>query len=164
MLIRKKWVDIEGKPKYRKYYLSRKYWTDLEKRRISAVLHKWDDNMVITSESLYRFYLDNPDGFNPLKRGDRSCPLEENNTFFLCGVPLDVIKNLSAEEKKNLNDWLIKVETYLWKIMELKYSKAKISVKEYIKKERQGKITTDDLIQSNTMGFYYSAYKSIIEE
>ena len=48
--------------------------------------------------------------------------------------------------------------------MELKYSKTKIPVKEYIKKDRQGKITTDDLIQFNSTGFYYTARKWMMEE
>jgi hypothetical protein len=164
LLIKKKWVETEGKPRYRRYYLSRKYWTDLEKRSITSLLNIWDENTFVTSESLYRYYLDNPDGFNPLKPGDVFYPLQTNSNFVLCGLPTKLIKDLSDEEKKNLNNWLLTIEIHLWNILELKYLKTKKSLKGYIEKELQDKKPVEDLIQSNHIGFYYTARKSIVEE
>jgi hypothetical protein len=163
LLINKKWVETEGKPKYKKYFLSRKYWADLEKRSITYLLNVWDENTIVASDSLYRFYLNNPGGFNPLQPRGASLPFKKNN-FVLCGLPIGLIKNLSTDEKKNLNDWLITVETYLWKIIELKYLKTKMSVKNYIDKERRDESSVEDMLQSNYIGFYYTARKSMVEE
>jgi hypothetical protein len=164
LLINKKWVEVEGKPKYRRYYLSRKYWADLEKKSIISLLNVWDENTIMSSDSLYRFYLNNPDGFNPLKPGGTFLPLTKSNKFVLCGLPTELIKDLSADEKKNLNDWLITVETYLWKIIELKYLKTKVSLNEYIKKELREDIPVEDMLRSDYIGFYYTARKSMVEE
>jgi len=163
LLINKKWVETEGKPKYRKYFLSRKYCTDMEKRRIAYLLDIWDQNTVVTGESLYQFYL-NSDGFNPSKQGNTLHPLQKGSKFVLCGLPTELIEDLSNEEKKNLNDWLITIETHLWKIMELKYLKMKMSVKEYIEKELRKGIPGEDLIRSNHISFYYTARKWMVEE
>jgi hypothetical protein len=164
LLINKKWIEPKEKPRYRKYYLTRKYWTDLEKRNITYLLNVFDQNTVITGESLYRFYIKNPDGFKPEKTGETLTPFQKHSRFVLCGIPIELIKNLSDEEKKNLNDWLITIETHLWKIMELKYLKTKVSVKEYIEKELQKETSVEDLIRSNHIGFYYTARKSMVED
>ena len=164
LLINKKWVETKGKPRYRKYYLSKKFWTDLEKRSITSLLNIWDENTIVTSESLYRYYLDNPDGFKPEKPGNTLHLLESSSKFVLCGLPMELIKNLSDDEKKNLNNWLVAIETHLWKIMELKYLKMKMPVKEYSDKKLQKGIPVEDLIRFNHIGFYYTARKSMVEE
>jgi hypothetical protein len=164
MLIKKKWVETEGKPRYRKYYLSRKYYTDLEKRTITYLLNIWNQNMVITSESMYTIFLNKPAGFNPLKQGDMAHPLHTTSDFVLCGLPWEMMKKLSDEEKKNLTDWLLTIETHLWKIIELKYTKMKIPAKKFIEKERQKETSLQDMIQADHIGFYYTACKSMIEE
>jgi len=111
-----------------------------------------------------KIFLNNPDGFHPLKPGNTFHPLQTNSNFVLCGLPLKLIMNLSNEEKKNLNDWLLTIETHLWKIIELKYLKMKISVKKYIEKELREVTSKEDAIQSNHIGFYYTARKSMVEE
>ncbi len=167
LLIKRGWIEFEGKRGYRKYFHSHKFYTDSKKREIEFYLKNWTEKNVIDSEFLYQSILQNPDGFKPSEIKNYINPWAgKSSKFLLCGLSATLLSNLSNEEKKDLNDWLLNIEMYLWKIMELKYLKIKIPHKEFEKKRPTKPLKIEDLILlrlSNYIGFYYTASKLMTE-
>ena len=58
-------------------------------------------------------------------------------------------------------NYLLNVEKNLWNIMELKYKKNSMSKKEFLKKYQNKNIKLSDLIQLDSIGFYYHTKKEM---
>jgi len=152
-LIKRGWIESMGTSRYYRYGLTLKYLMDVKKREIKEIIDMWDPDSIIQKDS-YNFSF-------------REIFPEIINTkgkWTLCGIPRKILVSLSEEEKNLLHNCLEQIEMYLWKIMELKYEKMKMSPKEYIEKQKNLNKNEflNHLIQENNIGFYYMANKSMM--
>jgi len=152
-LIKRGWVESIGTSRYYRYRLTMKYLMDGKKREIKDIIDIWDPDSIIQKGS-----------FNFVFREIFPELLKTKGKWTLCGIPKKILLNLSEEEKNLLHNWLEQIEMYLWKIMELKYDKMKMSPKEYIEKIQKLKKNEvlNQMIQDNNIGFYYTAHKNMM--
>jgi len=153
------WIEVKGKPKYRQYRISLKYYTDGEKKPFEYYLNIWKPDEIVKKQILFGW-----DGGFKTPNADNvyNWSNTEETDFLLCGLSTSVIDKLGEKEKKDLQNWVLNIEKNLWKIMELKYTKMKIPYDEYIKNLRT-KSTDQNLYIRSSIGFYYHGYKSLIE-
>lgn len=115
VLIDRKWIEPIGRPRYRKYKLSKSYILQGKKRYYTEKLNRWID--------------EHPDEI--LFDQDQTYAEKEVETFFwnytLFGLSEELLKNLSLRDGKNIEKWMDDIKTNLWNIMELKNNKLKMS-------------------------------------
>ena len=75
---------------------------------------------------------------------------------------MGIIWNLNKEEKTQLNNWILNIEKNLWKIMDFKYTKMKMTNEEYCNYRENIKTKEEslhNLYAFNKIGFYYTGEK-----
>jgi len=158
-LINREWIKPEGKPKYYTYHLTRKYYTDMEKRNIKSMLNEWNDRETIEKLSLELLLPQNSEE-SFIKNSHFS---SEKSDWTLFGLSFEFLFNLSDEEKKDMCKWLSDIEKNLWNIMELKFSKQKITRDEFLKQLSKGDTTfLDKGLSLHTINFFYHGYKHMV--
>jgi len=159
ILITRGYIEIKGKPRYRKYGLSSKYGTDEKNDTIKNHLDNWKPEEIFDEYTLYPL-LGNNIGFQIPDINKQT--LSQNTSFLLCGIPMDIIWNLNKEEKTQLNNWILNIEKNLWKIMDFKYKKMKMTNEEYYNYRENIKTKEEslhNLYAFNKIGFYYTGEK-----
>ncbi len=164
-MIDRGWVEPRGEPKYRQYRISSKFFTDMDKRFYERQLAIWGPDETYKKWLLYYSLSNSKDFFSKgcgfVTPNSDDIFSGEKSDFLLCGLPRNILDKLSDKEKKDLNNWLLNIEEYLWKIMELKYEKMKKTRDELIKILDIEPIE-HDVFALHSIGFYYNARKSLV--
>lgn len=145
------WITpVKGtKSGHYRYITTRKWMVDKPRRRLKNDIDRWNP------DSIYEKML-----FDSLFKN--KTPLEDNNDkitydFVLCGLSNEFFEKLDNKEKKQLINWIDQASNLLYKIIELKYEKMKISPRLFVKMKHE------DISKLMSIGFYYNAYKNMVD-
>lgn len=159
-LINRGWIETKDtKPRYYTYYITNKYYIDMDKRDIRSRLNEWDEKQAF-KKNTFGLYLakDSKDLlFNFGISGEKF-------DWTLFGLTPEILTKLSDKEKKDLHSWLVNIEKNLWNIMELKFSKQKITGEEFRKQIKKGDTTYLDSQPFRTINFFYYGYKRMVSD
>jgi len=138
------WIETKDEPRYYRYFTTIKWIADKKRRMIKKEVGRWKPDSIIDK---FIFDVSIRKKFDFMK--DKYI-----GSFVLCGIPGVILINLSEKERNELSNWIEKATEYLYKIMELKHKKMKLSEKEYMK------LNFNERLNSSEIGFHYRAYKN----
>jgi hypothetical protein len=151
VLKKRGWIETvkNTKPRYYRYITTKKWMVDKPRRLLKDDIDLWKPNTIHEKMVFNFLYKDKKDFDND---NDKMI-----YNFILCGLSDKFLLKLNDKEKKQLNSWIKQASKLLYKIIELKYEKMKISFEDFVK------MKYEDISRLNSIGFYYTATKNMVD-
>jgi len=151
-------IEKKGKQPHSRYVLTPKYMGEMKKIRIKSRVDRWHFQYIVDSY-YFKDILDNSDDLN-LGEEQKYLRLSRGSSWVLYGLPPEKLDELAKEEKDKLCHYLNEIEKNLWAVMELRYSKMKISAKRFTEKVKKNKIPIE--VKYPNIAFFFEASRPMV--